>query len=128
MPAKPLNQLSGMPQVGNVLNGWTVKITLQVLTQTIVDGFPVDTPRSVTFDGTVQPFSPQQLKLIPEGQRAWQWLQIHCKTGPNTLELSPGDKIVYNGTRYKVMAQNDYSLNGYIEYHLIQDFGTVQNG
>ncbi len=122
MPAKPLNQLSGMPQMGAAFSGWFVPIQIEKIIEFIVDGFVNYDFTPIKFRGVFQPFGPNQLKLKPEGQRSWQWVQIHAEAG--SLNLDNGDKIVHAGVRYKVMAQNDYSLNGFIEYHLIQDFGT----
>lgn len=118
--AKTLNQINAMPQVSAAFSGWNSLITIVRITQTIVDGFPVDTENFIYFKGVIQPFSPRQLMLKPEGERAWTWLQIHCVAGKDNIE--PNDKILYNGQRYKVMANNDYSLNGYTEYHAVLDF------
>ena len=71
--------------------------------------------------GAVQPLSPNKIELKPEGQRSWEWLQIHMKT-PITQTLDTNDQVVMNGRIYKIMAQNDYSQNGYIEYHAIYDY------
>ena len=121
MSAKPLNHGSGMPNVSAALNGWMKRITLQKRTQS------VDTYGDVTFTnvdfsfmGTIQPLSPKQIELKPEGQRAWTWLQIHMQTG--SFKLNVNDQIVINGTIYKVMALKDYSQSGYIEYHAVYEF------
>lgn len=100
--------------------GWMTKITLIVIQQTVVDGFVIDTESKVTFQGTVQPLSPEQVQLKPDGQRSWQWLQIHCLAG--ALNLVTNDKFIYNDIRYKIMAVLDYSLNNYVEYHAVRDF------
>lgn len=120
MPPKTINQLSGMPQMVAAFQGWMSKITIGIITQTVVDNFTQDTQTDITFQGTVQPLSPRQIALKPEGQRAWEWLQIHCFSG--NLNLHPNDRIIYNSEQYKVMADNDYSLNNYIEYHLVRDY------
>ena len=38
------------------------------------------------------------------------------------VALSTGDVIIYNGVTYKIMADNDYSLNGYREFHACEDY------
>lgn len=50
-----------------------------------------------------------QVITIPKIQPAWQNLNVN-------------DLIYYNGDKYKIMAQNDYSLNGFIEYHAVKDY------
>ncbi|MBZ5673707.1 MAG: hypothetical protein LAP61_05615 [Acidobacteriia bacterium] len=117
--ALPLNKISGMPRVGAAFAGWQNKIELLKRSQTVVDGLVQSIDSPFSFTGVMQPLSPNQIELKPEGQRAFEWLQIHCTSGP--LNLDPNDRIFFNEKLYKIMAQNDYSLNGYIEYHAIQD-------
>lgn len=120
MSAKPLNFGSGMPQVSGVLAGWMKSITLQKRQQLTNDGLVSYVNTDITFSGTIQPLSPRQIALKPEGQRAWEWLQIHAVAG--TKNIADNDQIVYNGIIFKVMATKDYSLNGYIEYHLAREY------
>ena len=118
--APPLNKTSGMPRMGAAFAGWGKKITLIRLCQSVVNGLVEYCETPFTFIGTIQPLSPKMIQLKPEAQRAFEWLQIHCTSGP--LNLNTNDRIVYNGSRFKIMADNDYSLNGYIEYHLVKDY------
>lgn len=120
MSAKPLNFGSGMPQVSGVLAGWMKSITLQKRQQLTNDGLVSYVNTDITFSGTIQPLSARQIALKPEGQRAWEWLQIHAVAG--TKNIADNDQIVYNGIIFKVMATKDYSLNGYIEYHLAREY------
>jgi hypothetical protein len=103
--------------------GWFSPITLTVITQTINAGLVTDTESTVTFQGVIQPLSPEQIQLKPEAQRSFQWLQIHCKTGGGTLNTN--DRIIYGAKTFKVMAPLDYSLNGFLEYHAIEDYEAV---
>lgn len=118
--ALPLNQISGMPNMSTTLNGWMKPFTLIIITQTNIDGIPTDGERSVTYRGTVQPLNPEQVNIKPEGQRSWEWLQIHVQLSDNPL--ANDDRIIYNGKKFKVMARKDYTLNGYIEYHVVKDY------
>ena len=121
--AKPLNQLSGMPKVDTALRGWQNNITLETVVDNINnDGLNVPIRTQVTFKGTIQPLSPEQIQLKPEGQRAWRWLQIHAVAG--TLNLDVNDIVVYDSIDYKVMGINDYSLSNFIEYHVVKDYQT----
>ena len=104
----------------SAFSGWFSQVTIIVITQAVVDGFTIDTETATSFKGTIQPLSPNQLMFKPEGQREFEWLQIHCIAGE--LNLSPNDRITYNDKNFKIMAQKDYSLNNYIEYHAIADF------
>ena len=119
--ARLLNEISSMPQMENAFAGWFMPITLTRITQTVTDdGFVATDSENITFKGVIQPLTPKQLMLKPEGERAWKWLQIHCLAG--SLNLDTSDRITYNGEKFKVMAQNDYTLNNFIEYHLCKDY------
>jgi hypothetical protein len=123
--ALPLNQISGMPQMYAAFQGWRSTITVETVTQRIINGLVQDTKTPVSFKGVIQPLKPQEIALKPEGQRSWEWLWIHCLRGP--LNLLTNDKIIYNSKEYKVMAVKDYSLNNYIEYHLVADYAPGRN-
>lgn len=120
MPPKKLNEISGMPQIVDALNGWGSKITLMKVTQAVVNGFVQQVTQELTFIGTIQPLSPKLLQLKPEGQRGFQWLQIHCYEGD--LQLNDNDQITYSGDLYKIMGVLPYDLNNYREYHAIKDY------
>ncbi len=111
-----------MPQMRAAFSGWQNRITLVRITQTVVDGLVVLQESSVAFRGTIQPFGPKELALKSEGERAWEWLMIHT---PKSVILNPEDRILIKGQRYKVMGQNNYQLNNFIEYHVVKDY---QNG
>lgn len=111
---------SGMPNMANTLNGWEVPLTLEKITQSIVDGDVQKATEKINFLGVFQPLRDEELQSKPEGQRSWSWYWIHAKSG--TLNLQTQDKIIFEGNRYKVMSVKDYSLNGFIEYHIIRDY------
>jgi hypothetical protein len=117
--AKKINELSGMPQIQVAFNGWLNPITLATITQSVVDGLLVDTQTDVTFQGVIQPLKAKEIENKPEGFRAFKWLQIHCIAG--SLNLDNNDRIIYNNTKYKVMGIYDYSLDNFIEYHIVED-------
>lgn len=129
MSPVPLNQLSGMPQMGAAFSGWQKKITLTRIVQQVVRGIVTDVPTSLTFQGTIQPLNPRLIMLKPEGQRSFTWLQIHAFA--SSLNLDDNDRISglpppFDGKNYKIMGVYDYSLNNFIEYHAIEDYeGTI---
>jgi len=110
-----------MPQMSDTLTGWEIPLSLVKIIQNVVEGELSYTEQKIDFKGVWQPLKDEQLELKPEGQRSWQWIWIHAKAG--TLNLTTADKVVFNYIRYKVMSVKNYSLNGYIEYQLIEDYG-----
>lgn len=117
---RPPKKYNGMPKMDLAFNGWQSSFSLKVVTQTIVDGFVTDTIQNVSYTGTIQPLNPELVALKPEGQRSWEWLQIHVKTGQYNLNVN--DRILYNDIEYKIMAVKDYSINNYLEYHAVYDY------
>lgn len=121
MVAKKLNQVNNMPKVEEAFTDWQIDIVLRKITQINDGGFNVPVETNIKFSGSVQPLSAEQIQLKPEGQRSWEWLQIHVVTG-DTTNLETNDRIIYNERPYKVMMKKDYKLNGYVEYHIMQDY------
>jgi hypothetical protein len=118
--AKSFKKQSGMPNVSNALSNWCAEITLKKITSTWDRGENIETFSNIVFLGVTQPLNPKQIALKPEGQRAWQWLQIHSFSGP--LDLNTNDRVEIDNNNYKIMAISDYSRNGYIEYHAVRDY------
>lgn len=119
---RPLCSQSGMPQMGDALQGWLTTIQLVNITQSIVnDGEVSEKASQISFEAVVQPLSPRTIALKPEGQRDWKWLQLHLPVNA-PFKLKENDRIMYNCCIYKIMADRDYSAEGYIEYHAVQDF------
>lgn len=114
---------SGMPNMANTLNDWEVPLTLIRIKQDVVEGEAVKTQEFIRFLGVWQPLRDEELQFKPEGQRSWEWIWIHAKSG--TLNLETQDKVIFNNKRYKIMNVKDYSLNGFIEYQLVRDYEDI---
>lgn len=117
---KNLKAALGLPNMTMTLNNWEQPITLIKVLQDIVKGDLVTTQQELKFQGVVQPLSAERLQLLPEGQRSWEHLLIHVKSG--VLDLQTADKVLYNKKRFKIMAVKDYAAYGFCEYELIRDF------
>ena len=120
---KPLNMQSGMPQMNAAFSGWTIAIKLVKIVQTVVEGFVRDIENSISVMGAWQPLSPEEIALKPDGQRSWEWINLHIHG--NTIYFETNDRIKRNDIPYKVMAIKDWRLSNYTEYHLVRDYETV---
>lgn len=109
-----------LPQMNRPVVGWSVPLTLVRIIQSIVEGDIVTTEQKINFQGVWQPLRDESLQFKPENERSWSWYWIHAVSG--TLDLNTGDKIIFQGKRYKVMAKKDYSLYAYVEYQVILDY------
>lgn len=96
-------------------------LTFKQITKTVDATFQViETATSLQFQGVVQPFTAQQLRMKSEGQRLWKWSTIHALP---VLSLKPDDVLIDQaGVQYRVMGKKDYSAYGYQEYEIIEDY------
>lgn len=123
--AKNRSLTNNMPNMAETLTGWEVPLTLIKITQSIIEGDAVKTETKINFMGVWQPLRDEQLISKPEGQRSWEWVWIHAKSGQ--LNLKTQDKVIFNSKRYKIMSVKDYSLNGFVEYELVRDYEESSN-
>lgn len=106
------------PQVNDVINGWEFECLTNKRKQELVNGIITYKDYYIKLKGVIQPLKPEDVALKPEEQRSWAWYQIHVKSSYTRLL---NDQIIYIDKHpYKVMANKDYSRNGYIEYHIIE--------
>lgn len=115
-----------LPNMSQTIKPWFLNITLEVVGRTMQGADWVETViKTINTKGVVQPPSPKDLKLLPEGAWAWEWLTVH--TLPNT-DIEPNQFIKYDGKTYKVMAKKDWSKYGYIKYTLLEAFRAEKEG
>ncbi len=118
--AKPISKTSNMPQIVDAISEWQDELVLGIVKQEWVNGDKVEHISNVTFNGVIQPLSAKQISLKPEGQRSWQWYQVHVYS--SALNLDVDDKVILDSKKFKVMAINNYFRNNFIEYHLVKDY------
>lgn len=117
---RPINQQNGTtPDVSGALMDWFQPMVFEVVTKITIGHQLVEKPRQYNFQGVIQPFTERQLFLKPEGQRAWSWFLMHAQYG---LTLQVDDVVLWLGKQTRVMSRKDYMLEGFVEYHLVQDW------
>jgi hypothetical protein len=118
--SKPLFEKSGtVPDVSGAMQDYFQPMQFTP-TQKTVTGFQVaEVPNPINFQGTWQPLTDRQLSLKPEGQRAWTWYWLHADP---VLTLEVDDVVLWNNKQTRVMSRMDFSLYGYVMYHLVQDW------
>ena len=117
--SKLIKKIGNMPQVEEALSGFTQPLEIRTFSQQFINDKYMPIEKITSFEGVFQPLSIAVIKTLPENQRAWRWFWIHSTTD---LTLKYNDNIKYNNDNYIVKAINDYSLNGYYEYHIVKDF------
>ena len=91
--------------VSDAFDGWEQTITGIRTAGSYVDGrWVAGTPSNLSFQGVIQNATPDDLKVLPEGQRTEEAIKIHT-----TFELIPqigntntGDLISYKGKNWLV--------------------------
>ena len=112
------------PQVGVTI--WAQGATAIRITQEVDQwGNVVDLKIPFQMASVIQPLTPDEIHLKPEGQWAWPWYWFHTK---ENVQLKQNDRIEYKGIEYKIMHVKDYSDYGHIEYHCIKDWQNVTTG
>jgi hypothetical protein len=90
----------------------------------------VETFRSVSTQGIVQPLEVRSLAIKPEGERRWTWLKIWALAD---LSLKPGDRITVQGTPimpenqpYRIMGTKPWARHGFMYYEVVADYQIPQ--
>lgn len=114
------NTNSALPNMSETIKSWFLNISFEYVTRTMQGAEWVTSgPITINTRGVVRPPSDKDLKILPEGTWAWEWLQIHCL--PDVF-LDTNQFVKYDDKLYKVMAKKDYSKYGYVRYTLLEAF------
>ena len=112
-------QTGTVPDVSGAMQDYFQNITMTQIVKSVVGFQAVETQNPWSFFGVIQPFSPRQLMLLPEGQRAWTWFTLHAEP---SVTLQVDDIMIWNGKQTRVMSRKDFTLYGYVEYSLVTDW------
>ena len=115
----PFAKTNQMPNMSQTLDGWMIPLTFGIVTKKQNGFYTREVVVKKTFNGVWQPLNIERLKIKPEGERSWKWYWCHSQVN---LNLKNDDIIIYLEQQYRVMGVKDYSLNGFYEYELIEDY------
>lgn len=114
------NPNGSFPDLSGALFDWFQPMQFATVVKTVgLDFLVTEIKTTIDFEGVWQPFTARDLMMKPEGQRRWRWFTCHAFP---SLELQPDQLITYLGIQYRVMEKLNWKLNGYVEYHLVQDY------
>lgn len=121
------NTNPSLPNMSQTIKTWFLNITFEIVERTIGDGADpeITVVKTINTRGVVRPPSDKDLKILPEGAWAWEWLQIHCLPD---VELETNQFVKYDGKIYKVMAEKDWRKYGYMRYTLLEAFTAEAQG
>ncbi len=112
-------QTGSIPNVGGAMRDWFQPMVFTRVTKSTVAFQLVETAENISFRGVIQPLTSRDLIQKPEGQRAWTWLWLHADP---SLTLNVDEIVTYNGVATRIMARKNYTIYGYVEYQLVQDW------
>lgn len=116
------NKNANLPNMSQTIKPWFLNITLEIVERVMVGAdWEVDweTKESINTKGIVQPPSARELKILPEGAWAWDWLTIHCLP---EVQIATNQFVRYDEKVYKIMSKKDWSKYGYVKYMLLEAF------
>lgn len=117
-----MNTNPQLPNMSETIKSWFLNLTFEIVERVQVGAdFKIDweTKQEISVRGVVQPPSDKDLKILPEGSWAWEWLMLHCL--PDT-QIDVNQFVRYDETVYKVMKKKDWSKYGYVRYYLLEAF------
>lgn len=113
--------MSRAPQMTTAISGWAQTYTITRIIQSLDDnGYVKEDKIDSDLTGFWQPYSDEDLQLIPEGQRNWRWFAFHVQ-GPHE-HLKFEEVVTIKDIDYRVMAIADFSDENYVEYRLVRDY------
>lgn len=113
--------ISRTPQIAVAISGWAQTYTVTRIMQSLDDnGYIKEEKVEENLTGFWQPYSDEDLQLIPEGQRNWRWFAFHVQNPHEHLKCE--EIVEIKGVEYRVMAIADFSDENYVEYRLVRNY------
>lgn len=105
------------PDMSAAFWDWTEPVQFNVVTTTAVDFEAIDAPENqIVFDGVLEPLSPRDLLMKPEGERKFNYLNLWTEQ-----ELKMDSIIQDNrGSTYRVLRKTDWRSSDFQQYEIMQ--------
>lgn len=116
------NTNASLPNMSETIKSWFLNLTFEIVERTMTGAdYTVNwaTKQIVNTKGVVQPPSDKELKILPEGSWAWEWLMVHCLPD---AQIEVNQFVRYDNKVYKVMKKKDWIKYGYVRYYLLEAF------
>lgn len=102
------------PYVANSFRGWTKRREVWIITKTVENFLTRQKAEIVTMDIMVAPLQPEEVKRLPESQRAWKWFDILTKSSSKPLGID--SIIMVDGIGYLIDSIQNWKEAGYRRY------------
>ena len=102
---------SSIPNMADVVISWSLPMVAYIIEKKLEDYELVETKKKVNFKGVPpQPSTPQEIQLLPEGERDWNNYTIY-----STKKFKVDSVIMIDDIRYRIMKELNYSKDDSID-------------
>jgi hypothetical protein len=110
---------SGLPDVGASIQILLQPVVATYIQKQQISGYTQEVSCSMDTKASIQPWSAEQLKMLPEGQRSWKYFTIYALAN---LNLATDEVFTIYEKSYRILDRTDWSDYGFIEYNTIEDY------
>ncbi len=120
---KSVNELSSaLPNVGESIQELLQSVIATYIQKQQINGYTQEVLITILTRASIQPFTAQQLKIMPEGQRKWRYFTVYTQ---KNLDLQPDEIFAIKGINYRILGKTDWSDYGFFQYDTIEDYQDV---
>lgn len=113
-----------IPNVSGAFRGWTKRREVWIITKTVENFLTRQRAEILTMDIMVAPLKPEEVKRLPEDQRAWKWFNILTKSTNRPLEIDSQIKV--DGIFYLIDSIQNWKEAGYRRYKATENVTGVK--
>lgn len=110
---------SGLPDVGAAIMEILMPVKASYIQKQQIAGHTQEILIEIDTKVSIQTMSPQQLKMLPEGQRGWDTNTIYALSN---LDLRLDEVFTIKGKNYRILAKTNWKEYGFIEYGTTEDY------
>ena len=112
------------PNVSAAFRGWTKRREVWIITKTVENFLTRQTAEIVTMDIMVAPLRPEEVRRLPEDQRAWKWFDVLVKASSRPLTVDC--QIVVDGIVYLIDSIQNWKEAGFRRYLATENVSGVK--
>lgn len=113
-----------IPNVSGAFRGWTKRREVWIVTKTVENFITRQRAEILTMDIMVSPLKPEEVRRLPEDQRAWKWFNILTKSSNRPLEIDSQIKV--GDVFYLIDSIQNWNEAGYRRYKATENVTGVK--
>jgi len=117
---KSISELSsGLPDVGASVMEVLQPVVATYIQKQQIAGYTQEILIEINTKVSIQSMSPATLKMMPEGQRGWDYNTVFALSN---LNLKLDEVFTIKGKNYRILGKTDWKEFGFIEYNTVEDY------